>query len=88
MGGGGGRMMGGGDLAERLEQMPEVTIAELKPGDTLIVSSTAGTDPTRVTAIHLIAGAEGIVNAMQQRRGASSGPSMAGIGIDFGIGLP
>lgn len=90
MGGGGGRMMGGGDLAERLEQMPEVTIAELKPGDTLIVSSTAGTDPTRVTAIHLIAGVEGIVNAMQQRRGAAggSGPSMAGIGIDFGIGLP
>nr|MBA2646970.1 hypothetical protein [Pyrinomonadaceae bacterium] len=90
--GGPGRMMGGGggDFAERLEQLPEVTVAELKPGDTLIVSSTAGTDPSRVTAIHLIAGAEALVNVMQQRRAASSGggPSMSGLGLDFGIGLP
>ncbi|HVF87602.1 MAG TPA: hypothetical protein VM866_08420 [Pyrinomonadaceae bacterium] len=88
--GGGGRMMGGGgDFAERLEQLPEVTVAELKPGDTLIVSSTAGTDPSRVTAIHLIAGAEALVNVMQQRRAASGGgPNMSGLGLDFGIGLP
>ncbi|MDQ3687294.1 MAG: hypothetical protein M3430_17105 [Acidobacteriota bacterium] len=81
-------MMGGGDFAERLEQLPEVTVAELKPGDTLIVSSTAGTDPSRVTAIHLIAGAEALVNVMQQRRAGGGGPSMSGLSLDFGIGLP
>ncbi len=83
---------GGGDLSEMLERLPEVSIAELKPGDTLLISSTAGSDPSRVTAIHLIAGADALINMMQQRR-AISGPNMAGtgmsgLGIDFGIGLP
>ena len=92
--GGPRRMMGGGggDLSEMLERLPEVSIAELKPGDTLLISSTAGSDPSRVTAIHLIAGADALINMMQQRR-AISGPNMAGtgmsgLGIDFGIGLP
>lgn len=87
-------MMGGGagDLSEMLERLPEVSIAELKPGDTLIISSTAGSDPSRVTAIHLIAGADALINMMQQRRDASGpnmgGAGMSGLGIDFGIGLP
>jgi len=95
MGGGIGSDGGGGmDFTEMLDRMPEATIAELKPGDTLIVSSTAGTEPSRVTAIHLIAGADALVNMMTQRR-ARTGPGvdgvgagMSGLGIDFGIGLP
>ncbi len=96
MGGGGTGGAGGGmDFTEMLDRMPEATIAELKPGDTLIVSSTAGTEPSRVTAIHLIAGADALVNMMTQRRARSGGPGMdgagsgmSGLGIDFGIGLP
>ncbi len=94
MGGGSSGGGGGMDFTEMLDRMPEATIAELKPGDTLIVSSTAGTEPSRVTAIHLIAGADALVNMMTQRR-ARTGPGvdgvgagMSGLGIDFGIGLP
>ena len=38
--------------------MPAFTISELKPGDAVIVASTVGSDPARVTAITLLAGVE------------------------------
>jgi hypothetical protein len=41
-----------------LERMPAFNISELKPGDAVIVASTAGADPGRVTAITLLAGVE------------------------------
>ncbi len=92
-GGGGPRARGGMDLQERLESMPPVTVAELKPGDMIIVSSTTGADPTRVTAIHLVAGAEPLLNMMQARQAAgrnASGPAQRGpsLDINFGIGTP
>ena len=95
-GGGGHRRMGGGgrgfDPQEMLERMPQTTLAELKPGDMIVVSSTAGADPTRLTAIALVAGIDAIINAMPA---ATSRPNIGGGqdlglpgGIDLGIGLP
>jgi len=95
-GGGGQRRMGGGgrgfDPQEMLERMPQTTLAELKPGDMIVVSSTAGADPTRLTAIALVAGIDAIINAMPA---ATSRPNIGGGqdlglpgGIDLGIGLP
>ncbi|HJR09268.1 MAG TPA: hypothetical protein VJ842_18560 [Pyrinomonadaceae bacterium] len=95
-GGGGRRMMGGGgrgfDPQEMLERMPQLTLAELKPGDMIVVSSTQGADPTRLTAIALVAGMDAVINAMAAR---PAGPNIAGGqdlgmpgGIDLGIGLP
>jgi hypothetical protein len=93
-GGGGQRRMGGGfDPQEMLERMPQTTLAELKPGDMIVVSSTSGADPTRVTAIALVAGIDAIINAMPA--GGPSRPNVGGGqdlglpgGIDLGIGLP
>lgn len=101
-GGGGGpqrRVMGGpGGMnpAEMLESMPAAMLAELKPGQ-MIVFSTTGADPARVTAIQLVAGIEPIV-AMMQARGAGGAGRMpgggmggggdAGMGFGFGIGQP
>jgi hypothetical protein len=46
------------DLGQMLERMPALTLAELKPGDALIVASTEGVDASRATAISILAGVE------------------------------
>jgi hypothetical protein len=47
---------GSGDLQEMFDQLPAVTLAELKPGESIIISSTKGADPARVTAIAVVSG--------------------------------
>lgn len=58
---GGGRGGGrGGDLQQLLEQTPKITLADLKAGDAIIVS-TVGASADQVTAISLLAGVEPIL---------------------------
>ena len=91
--GGGGRG-GGMNIQDMLERLPTIAIADVKVGDTIIVSSTKGADPTRLTAISLITGADTLLNmlaARQQQAGGPATPNPAaglGTGIQFGIGLP
>jgi hypothetical protein len=104
-GGGGGAgagqrpgMRGGGggmNIQDMLERLPTIAIADLKVGDTIIVSSTKGADPTRLTAISLISGADTLLNMLaarqQQQTGGQTAPNPSaglGSGIQFGIGLP
>jgi len=54
---------GGGDGSQMLEQLPAIPISDLKPKDAIMVSTTMGTDPNRVTAIMLLAGVEPILTA-------------------------
>jgi hypothetical protein len=63
MPGGGGMRGGGGDIGQMLERLPAVPLSELKPKDAIMVSTTQGTDPGRVTAIMLLAGVEPILTA-------------------------
>jgi hypothetical protein len=91
--GGGGRMGGGMNIQEMLERLPTISIADVKVGDTIIVSSTKGADPTRLTAISVISGADTLLNMMaarQQTAGPATPNPSAGLGsgIQFGIGLP
>lgn len=91
--GGGMRTGGGGvDFQEILERLPAIALAELKAGDMIIVSSTAGAAPGRVTAIAVVSGVEPLLNAMQARQAArpAGGAQQAppSTGINFGIGLP
>jgi hypothetical protein len=63
---GGGQGMGGGrggDIGQMLDRLPAVTLADLKPKEAIMVSTTMGSDPTRVTAIMLLAGVEPILTA-------------------------
>jgi hypothetical protein len=46
------------DLQKMIESLPAVTVADLKPGDALILSSSKGADPTTMTAIRIVAGVE------------------------------
>ncbi|MBA3515271.1 MAG: hypothetical protein H0T77_12955 [Pyrinomonadaceae bacterium] len=94
-GGRGFRGSGGSlNIQEMLERLPTIALAEVKVGDTIIVSSTKGADPSRLTAISLVAGADTLLNMMaarQQQSGGQSAPNPAaglGSGIQFGIGLP
>ena len=60
----GGRMGGrGGDFSQMVERMPVFSLAELKPGDAIIVASSVGPDPGRITAITLLAGVEPLLTA-------------------------
>jgi hypothetical protein len=63
--GGGGRMGGGrgGDFSQMVERMPVFSLSELKPGDAIIVASSVGPDPNRITAITLLAGVEPLLTA-------------------------
>ncbi|HEX8652801.1 MAG TPA: hypothetical protein VF708_18440 [Pyrinomonadaceae bacterium] len=90
---------GGFDFQEMLERLPALPLAELKPGDMIIVSSTVGAEASRVTAIKLVAGVDELLNTAAQRRqgrqggGGGGGAGDSGLGldsgtIDFGIGLP
>ena len=90
------RAGGGGsfNIQDMLERLPTISVADLKVGDTIIVSSTKGADPERLTAISLVSGADTLLNmiaARQLQAGGQTAPNPAaglGSGIQFGIGLP
>ncbi len=82
---GGGR---GGDFDEMLERLPAVTLAELKKGDVIAVSSTTGADPSKVTAIKLVSGIEALLTRPAGQPGqAGQSPSLNLPGLDS-IGGP
>ena len=87
---GGGRP--GFNINDMLDRLPTISIADVKVGDTIIVSSTQGVDPTRLTAISLVAGADTLLAMLAPRPAAGQAPNpAAGLGasgISFGIGLP
>lgn len=93
--GGGVRPGGGGmNMQDMLERLPTISAADVKVGDTIIVSSTQGADPSRLTAISLISGADTLLNLLAARQQQQAGPRAspnpsAGLGaVQFGIGLP
>src|SRR5215510_11180144 len=82
----------GFNINDMLERLPTISIADVKVGDTIIVSSTQGADPTRLTAISLVTGADTLLAMLAPRPAAGQAPNPAaglgGSGISFGIGLP
>ena len=93
--GAGPGMRGGFNIQEMLERLPTITVADLKPGDTIIVSSTKGADAARLTAISLVSGADTLLNMIasrqQQPTGGQAPNPAGGLGSGFqfgGIGLP
>ena len=63
---------GTGDLQEMFEQLPLFTLQELKAGDSILISSTKGADPARVTAIAIVSGVAPLLQKAQGNRGAVS----------------
>lgn len=84
---------GGFDFQQMLERLPNVTLAELKPGDALILASTVGVDPTQLTAFTLLAGVEPILTAAPQggrqaMMGSWNLDLSGGMGMAGGMGAP
>jgi hypothetical protein len=82
-----GKSEAGENMQQMLESAPAFDLAELKPGDSLIVVSTEGTTPSEVTAIEIFAGVEAILAA----RPKDSNKSVLGswsLGMSGGEGGP
>ena len=80
-GGGGGR---GGDVNTMLDSLPAMPLTELKPGDAIMVSTTLGSDPTRVTAIMLLAGVEPLLTSPTAARDIMGSWNLGGGGDSGG----
>jgi hypothetical protein len=71
------------DWQETLERLPALTIGDLKPGDRVVITSTKGIHPERVTAIGLFTGVDALLKLLQERHAAQRGS-----GVSPGLGLP
>ena len=80
----------GANLADLLERMPAVSLAELKAGDRLALSSARGGEASRITAVVLVAGIEPLLAAPAPGRpgGATLMPGLPGGALDMGMGAP
>ncbi|MFI5184734.1 MAG: hypothetical protein ACHQNV_10060, partial [Vicinamibacteria bacterium] len=72
-----------------LERLPVATLGDLKPGDHILVSSTKGSDPSRLNAIAVVTGLEAFRVPSGASRRAGRGPE---VGLpadltDLGMGL-
>jgi len=61
----------GGDLQEMFDKLPAVTLPELKPGESILISSTKGAERARVTAIAIVSGVGPLLQNSQAGRPAA-----------------
>jgi len=69
-------------MADLLEQWPTITLNDLKVGDTILMSSLPGADPTQLTAIQLVTGAETLLALAAARQQQGGGGRQQG-GVDL-----
>jgi hypothetical protein len=81
-GGGGGR---GGDLQQMLDKQPAVTLAELKVGEPIVISSAVGAATDHIMAITMLAGVEPILRSPGKPEMSLGGWNL-GAGGDMGGG--
>jgi hypothetical protein len=79
---------GASNLGEMLERLPALALTELKAGDRLAVSSTRGSDPSRINAVAVVAGIEPLLAPPQPGRpgGAVLMPGLPAGALDMGMG--
>ena len=63
-----------------LERMPLAKLEDLKAGETIVVSSTKGAKSNEVTAIMMLANADGILQMIAAQSGGARGAGMSGAG--------
>jgi len=68
------------DINAMLERMPQAKLEDLKPGETIVVSSTKGAKSTEITAIMMLANAESILQMIASQSGGSGIPGAGGMG--------
>jgi len=73
------------DLNQMLERMPASKLEDLKPGATVIVSSTKGAKSDQLTAIMVLGNADMLIRMAAMMSGAGRGGMQAGMGA-MGMG--
>lgn len=87
MGGGAGR--GTMDINEMLNRFPSIGVADLKVGEMIAVSSPKGADPSKLTAIRLLAGVEPFLQMQAMMNNAGGGARRGGRGgVSGGLSIP
>ena len=76
------------DLSQMLERMPPAKLDDLKPGQTIVVSSTRGAKADEITAIMLLSNADLLIQMASAgaSRGAAGGRGGMGGGMGAGMG--
>jgi predicted pyridoxine 5'-phosphate oxidase superfamily flavin-nucleotide-binding protein len=74
-----------GEIQSAIEKLPRLGIADLKAGDAIILTCTNGDDPSRATAITLLAGAEPL---LKSKGGKAADLGSWNLDLNMGIGLP
>lgn len=87
-GGEGGRRRGGGggrNFQQMFDNLPAVTVADLKKGDAVVITGTNGADAGRVTAASLVTGDAEFFRLLQRflRGPGAGGPSSTGLPGDI-----
>ncbi len=82
--GGGMAMRGGGSIDDMLDRFPNITVADLKVGDMIALSSAKGENSDRLTAIKLLSGVEPFLKVAQFAGGRQGGQR----GQDTGFTIP
>jgi hypothetical protein len=76
----------GFDINEMLERMPAATLSDLKPGSTLVVSSTKGENANHLTAIMVLANADMLIQMASMVSNNGRGRGDVGPGMGPGMG--
>jgi hypothetical protein len=85
---------GSGDIQEIIERLPPIAVKDLKIGETIVVSSTVGRNPSLITAITVAAGLDNLVLRSQKpkssktRIATSTDLGLPGGILEGGIGVP
>ena len=74
------------DINAMLERMPVSKLEDLKAGETIVVSSTKGAKSNEVTAIVMLANADGILQMIAAQSGGGRGSGIPGAGGMGGMG--
>ncbi len=77
----GGPPAGGFDINQMVERMPAVKLEDLKPGSTVVISSTKGAKPDQLTAIMVLSNADMLIQMASMMSGGNrGGAGAAGLG--------
>src|ERR1035441_4251030 len=68
------------DINTMLERMPLAKLEDLKPGETIVVSSTKGAKSNEVTAIMMLGNADGMLQMIAAQSGGGRGSAILGTG--------
>jgi len=75
---------GSDELRQALERLAPLALPDIKPGDTVAVTSTIGADPSRLMTVTLISGLDNVLNAMERDEGRRNSPSLE-MGLPAGL---